>query len=859
MGSFVLLPSATGSQRGTWSVTGAATAHQAVADSSDLSYINLAAPVTNYGHLAGSTFFYIQPQSLPFKARVKYMMAYARAAATTTDYRLFFTRIHDGRYPSLPWTTSIPYSLSTTISDYTGYGETFAPSSPAHLDEYATRPLPGATGDPITQSVLDTLQIEVFGFTWEDIRFYKLGIHVEYDEQPVVNLVSPSGATDSGSPVVSWEFFDDTETQSGYQVEIYSGSTLIYESGVRPVGTPFHQYEGTPLANGTYTVRVRASQFWTGSGDTFWSEWDSSTFTVTESRLATPELKTTIADGYIDVDVAPYLNLLSFNAVGSESNATGGHPDWYTLSNATVASSATSLSRSGSVAHAMTLTGTTGEIISERFPVNASQLYEATIYQKLITGSTANGNISIRWYDSSGAVVSTNAGTPASVNSSGYTLHTITATAPLLARSAAIIATFSGSSGNVTLIDDASMVLSPSGFSGPDLSESIRGGMFEHAAGNLLTIVNAAMDNAHSWQASTNTTLTSELTPNRHGTAGSIKAKNTSGSTNDIEARIGSGAALTESTNHFEVTAGSTYRLHASIYSPVSSRTAAVGVMWYGTDLALISTTNVTGASSVGSWTDLAGTLVAPAGAAYGRMRLGVASTANNEEHYFDRVSVQLYDAEKADQWREGIRTVTGPYLVIEFSENYPDEWRHLITFPTDSAISPDDPGYFTYRDYEVAHGVERYYRAYVWGTVNDKRRQSAYSNVNPPESIDLEQVWLHVKGDEEDTAYNFLYATPGRSETISNDSHMSYFEGRDFPLTEFGEYKDRSFQVQLQLIDTESLDAFRTIAERKALVVYRDQRGRRGIVRLDGAQIVDEQWGNSVSFTVNLSGDQPW
>ena len=75
--------------------------------------------------------------------------------------------------------------------------------------------------------------------------------------------------------------------------------------------------------------------------------------------------------------------------------------------------------------------------------------------------------------------------------------------------------------------------------------------------------------------------------------------------------------------------------------------------------------------------------------------------------------------------------------------------------------------------------------------------------------------------------------------------------------MREFGESLANSVCVALQLASAEDLAAWNLLKEQKSTVVFRDRRGRRLRGAMTSAQLTDEVWGASATFTLVVGADQ--
>jgi hypothetical protein len=246
-------------------VTGAASAHAAISDDSDSSYITGG---YDYFDLGTFTLGTSVTKSLAVRARV--------GTASGTDTCGFAARIS----PSTTWTAQFQeQATSTTITNYAG----------------------AATPVTLTQSDIDALDMVVgvtIGATqgYSSLgsnRLYELYADLVYVEQPVttVTAVSPDPYTASNIVPIAWTNSDlsDGGVQTCYEVKVFTSSQYSVSSFDPDTDTPVFETgdtlggDGTvnvgPLSNGvTYRAYVRVAQ--TVNGVAHWSDWAFDTFGV---------------------------------------------------------------------------------------------------------------------------------------------------------------------------------------------------------------------------------------------------------------------------------------------------------------------------------------------------------------------------------------------------------------------------------------------------------------------------------------------------------------------------------------------------------------------------------------------------
>jgi hypothetical protein len=159
-----------------------------------------------------------------------------------------------------------------------------------------------------------------------------------------------------------------------------------------------------------------------------------------------------------------------------------------------------------------------------------------------------------------------------------------------------------------------------------------------YTATNALTGQNAGFEGGiGNWTALTNCAVAGS-SAQAHSGANSMSM--TSAAAGDMVAE--SCAAASIATQGFAVVPGQSVQVQAWLRTAVSARTASVGVHWFTSGGASVSTTYGTGAAdSSTTWTVESGTLTAPATAAYGCVSVKVSATGGaSEVHYVDDVQV---------------------------------------------------------------------------------------------------------------------------------------------------------------------------------------------------------------------------
>lgn len=251
----------------TGALTGAATAHAALNDGSDSSYIDLDTGESWEGTLADT--------SVPAGALIKRVDLATRTVASPPG-ALLLESLSDG---------------SGTI-----YSTTLTHSWTAKTDVFVN------AGNP-TDARLDgaSLLFTKTGGAAASIRIYDAYVWVKYVEEPTSSPVSPvpsSTVTDTNLPLVEWNVSLDADggPQTFYQVKVFSDAQYL-AGGFDPVtSTPVTGVVGGGadsswqvdeiLPDDTYRVYVRVAQ--TVNGFVFLGPWDYSEFVIDVALPADP-------------------------------------------------------------------------------------------------------------------------------------------------------------------------------------------------------------------------------------------------------------------------------------------------------------------------------------------------------------------------------------------------------------------------------------------------------------------------------------------------------------------------------------------------------------------------------------------
>jgi hypothetical protein len=313
-----------------WTVTSAASAHAAVNDDSDSSYVSGAAG-------AWLLVFDLGPLTLPAYAQIRSVAVRVRRRGNSSarlDVGLQYLP-RAGGYQSL--VLSAGEKPSSTIATKT-YGSLV--SAPG-----------GAAWD--NSVVVPNLQVAL-GANDTNIRVHEVYVDVDYDQAPTCVVTAPVG-TVTGTQVPAVEFsYNDTEGASleRVQAKVFTAaqhaaagfgpdtSSAFWDSG--SVLTSAQSVAvGVPLPPGDYHVYVRVAD--AGSGGRY-GPWASADFTMGGDLPATPTL-TVASDSTARSNTLTVVQRDNLLAAGQASTATaaGEGDGWYPDDNTTLDSVSSTL------------------------------------------------------------------------------------------------------------------------------------------------------------------------------------------------------------------------------------------------------------------------------------------------------------------------------------------------------------------------------------------------------------------------------------------------------------------------------------------------------------------------------------
>lgn len=136
------------------------------------------------------------------------------------------------------------------------------------------------------------------------------------------------------------------------------------------------------------------------------------------------------------------------------------------------------------------------------------------------------------------------------------------------------------------------------------------------------------------------------------------------------------------------------------------------------------------------------------------------------------------------------------------------------------------------YKDYTVRSGQEYVYQVAAVGD-NDTLRMSEVDSI----SLKLESSYLgNLLGNLVQLEIN-----PAREESREQAGELMFFAGRSKPVMQYEEHISTSIPLAFKVLDDDTLDRFKEIANTKELLVYRDNRRRKAFGTITNYSVVDD------------------
>lgn len=274
LGVVTLRPNST-SQLGSWTVVGAASAHAALSDNSDASYVQLV-PRCRLDPAVLRVGF--PTPTIPAGARV-YSVGLRRKTATVVEGNPQPICLH--------WFRSIFGVIAVWGQVVNPQKYFFNSPCPTHptavtfveedLGVFTTGPggVPWSPTTNLTGLTYDLGRDDDFGGNLQVSEVY---VDVTYQQVSTVTVTAPAGTVATTRPTITWTYASpDSQPQQAYQVAIYTASQVAH-LGFVPFTTPPIQYSGVKLGedqqwtmtqdipDGGYSAYVQASSAWGGPG-----------------------------------------------------------------------------------------------------------------------------------------------------------------------------------------------------------------------------------------------------------------------------------------------------------------------------------------------------------------------------------------------------------------------------------------------------------------------------------------------------------------------------------------------------------------------------------------------------------------
>jgi hypothetical protein len=757
----------------------------------------------------------------------------------------------------------------------------------------------GLTGTPrlATQSDANNFQLYMAGFggAGADVRIEDVWIEIQYDQQPTTTIIAPTGTvSDNPNPIIRWSYTDPDglSSQDHYQVQIYAGASLTWDSGeVASADTQVQVPTGTLADNTAYTFWVRTSQQWTGATEqpavNFWSPWNTTgSFTMASVPYAIPKLTAIASGDHATITVQHGQNLLS----AYDAQLNGGVSEWTPSAGVNLAPSS-SIFHSAPYSMNVTLPSSgSGQIVNKTFhsPVTPGQAYYASMYVRQAPAASAvNVELAVIWYDATGAALATSGGGAVAENGGAtWKLVTASVTAPALAAWAHMEILFTSAAASlVHYVDDIQFTPKSGSFATPD--DGGRGGALYYQQNlwdgfaaahpsfvlqgtNLIDASNSDFEDlGGQWKADSNSTavVTGTSKTGWPGSQALLITRTASGS-GVVVANWPVGGYLPCNPNEQYALAAS-LRIENGTPATIGGQCQFI-TKFYDSNLTLLASGGIRRGGTT-AWNDMSSGYmtfssdasgiytVAPIGTAFMNFELQTyVATAQFESMYFDRLSVVKRAATgglSLQSWQQGLPRIGEngiAYIDIEYMEpgNTIDaSWHTLASLPIDP-LSPT----VSFVDYDMASGVARSYRSRARRTLGGIEFTSAYSN-SAGAVVTLTGVWL---SDPVSGTYNFVYVQKGKNEQRGVVKSLTQFEGRQFPNIQIGTARTRSIDVILELPTSADRVAWAAYETYPGQVTYRDGRGRRCRGSIDNVQLSDADYGGqTASFTLTVAGDQ--
>jgi hypothetical protein len=280
------------SQVGSWSVSGAASAHAALSDNNDASYVQLLglcrldSQVLRVGFPVPSIPAGAKVYSVTLRRRVQ-------SAAASADVPLCYHwfRCRSG-------TVSVAGQQQPVIKSFYN-----SPCPTTTVAAFTDETILTATTGPNGQAW--DVATNLTGLTYDlgrgdssattTLRVSEVYLDVAYQQASTVTVTGPTGTIPDTQPTINWTYASpDSQPQQAYQVAVYTAAQVAAVGFVPFVSTPIQSTGGyllgedlqwtlpADLTDGSYSAYVQVQSRWAGPGDYF-----SAVASTTWTRTAT--------------------------------------------------------------------------------------------------------------------------------------------------------------------------------------------------------------------------------------------------------------------------------------------------------------------------------------------------------------------------------------------------------------------------------------------------------------------------------------------------------------------------------------------------------------------------------------------